>query len=95
MNHYTYKIINKTNGKYYIGMRSSEVNPVEDIGINYFGSSENKELKEELNKDKSNFIYHIIKTYDSRGDAYKDKGDWILETKYNIGSKKKRVEETE
>ena len=27
--------------------------------------------------------------------AYKDKGDWILETKYNIGSKKKKVDETE
>ena len=27
--------------------------------------------------------------------AYKDKGDWILETKYNIGAKKKKVEETE
>jgi hypothetical protein len=27
--------------------------------------------------------------------AYKDKADWILETKYNIGSKKKKVEETE
>ena len=27
--------------------------------------------------------------------AYKDKGDWILETKYNIGSKKKNVEVTE
>lgn len=27
--------------------------------------------------------------------SYKDKDDWILETKYNIGSKKKRVEETE
>ena len=26
--------------------------------------------------------------------AYKDKGDWILETKYNIGSKKKKVEES-
>ena len=26
--------------------------------------------------------------------AYKDKGDWILETKYNIGSKKKKVEAT-
>ena len=25
--------------------------------------------------------------------AYKDKGDWILETNYNIGSKKKKVEE--
>ena len=27
--------------------------------------------------------------------AYKDKGDWILETKYNIGAKKKRVEDAE
>ena len=27
--------------------------------------------------------------------SYKDKGDWILETKYNIGSKRKKVEETE
>ena len=27
--------------------------------------------------------------------AYKDKGDWILETKYNIGAKKKKVEVTE
>ena len=24
--------------------------------------------------------------------AYRDKGDWILETKYNIGSKKKKDE---
>tara|TARA_A100000172_G_scaffold17055_1_gene9328 strand:- start:251 stop:685 length:435 start_codon:yes stop_codon:yes gene_type:complete len=24
--------------------------------------------------------------------SYKDKGDWILETKYNIGSKKKKIE---
>ena len=27
--------------------------------------------------------------------SYKDKGDWILEKKYNIGSKKKKVEVTE
>ena len=27
--------------------------------------------------------------------SYKDKGEWILETKYNIGSKKKKVEVTE
>jgi hypothetical protein len=27
--------------------------------------------------------------------SYKDKDEWILETKYNIGSKKKRVEKTE
>ena len=27
--------------------------------------------------------------------SYKDKGDWILETKYNIGGKKKKAEVTE
>jgi len=27
--------------------------------------------------------------------SYKDKGDWILETKYNIGAKKKKVESEE
>ena len=27
--------------------------------------------------------------------SYKDKGDWILETKYNIGGKKKKVEVTD
>jgi len=27
--------------------------------------------------------------------AFRDKQDWILETKYNIGSKKKKTEETE
>ena len=27
--------------------------------------------------------------------SYKDKGDWILETKYNIGGKRKKVEVTE
>jgi len=27
--------------------------------------------------------------------SYKDKGEWILETKYNIGSKKKRTDEEE
>tara|TARA_R110000796_G_scaffold97265_1_gene204174 strand:+ start:2393 stop:2833 length:441 start_codon:yes stop_codon:yes gene_type:complete len=27
--------------------------------------------------------------------AFRDKQEWILETKYNIGSKKKRIEETE
>jgi hypothetical protein len=26
--------------------------------------------------------------------AHKDKGDWVLETKYNIGSKRKHVEES-
>ena len=27
--------------------------------------------------------------------SYKDKGEWILETKYNIGAKKKKIEDVE
>jgi hypothetical protein len=27
--------------------------------------------------------------------SYRDKGEWILETKYNIGSKKRRVDDSE
>ena len=82
MNHYTYNIINKTNGKYYIGMRSTEVEPKNDIGVNYFGSSCNKEFKQALKEDKSNFIYKVIETYDSKEDAYK--GEKRIHQKINV-----------
>ena len=39
------------------------------------------------------YIYNSY-TNDSGNDAYKDKGEWILETKYNIG-KKGKTQETE
>ena len=82
MNHYTYNIINKTNGKYYIGLRSTEIEPKNDIGVEYFGSSENKELKQALKEDKSNFLYKVIETYDSREDAYK--GEERIHQKINV-----------
>jgi len=40
-------------------------------------------------------IQDLAPLYQIKVLSYKDKDDWILETKYNIGSKKKRVEETE
>ena len=47
-------------------------------------------LLEVLNTDK---IKDIAPLNQIKVLAYRDKGDWILETKYNIGSKKKKNEE--
>ena len=47
-------------------------------------------LVEVLNVDQ---IKDIAPLNQIKGFAYRDKGDWILETKYNIGSKKKKTEE--
>ena len=46
-------------------------------------------LVEVLNTDK---IKDIAPLNQIKVLAYRDKGDWILETKYNIGSKKKKEE---
>ena len=47
-------------------------------------------LVEILNADK---IQDIAPLNQIKVLSYKDKGDWILETKYNIGAKKKKEEE--
>ena len=47
-------------------------------------------LVEVLNTDK---IKDIAPLNQIKVLAYRDKGDWILETKYNIGSKKKKNDE--
>ena len=49
-------------------------------------------LVEILNADK---IQDIAPLNQIKVLSYKDKGDWILETKYNIGGKRKKVEVTE
>jgi len=46
-------------------------------------------LVEILNADK---IQDIAPLNQIKVLSYKDKGDWVLETKYNIGSKKKKVD---
>ena len=38
MFHYVYQITNKINGKMYIGSRTSNIEPVNDLGKKYFSS---------------------------------------------------------
>lgn len=66
IHHYTYKIINKLTGQYYIGRRSCNKSPTEDIGVCYFSSSSNKEFIK-LQKTQSHlFEYQILKVFDNK-----------------------------
>lgn len=72
MNHYTYKITNIKTNKSYVGVRSSEDIPSEDIGIKYFSSSSDKVFISEQRINPENFIYEVINTFDNRVDALTD-----------------------
>ena len=72
MNHYTYKITNIKTNKSYIGVRSCEDTPSEDIGIKYFSSSSDKVFISEQRINPENFIYEVINTFDNRVDALTD-----------------------
>lgn len=70
--HYTYCITNKLNSKKYIGVRSSDILPTDDLGIKYFSSSTDTEFIEEQHTHPESFTYEIINEYDIREDAIKE-----------------------
>lgn len=82
MYHYVYKITNLVpldKRKYYIGVRSSECNPEEDI--NYWGSS--LILKKEIEERGKNFFKKdILKIFDTRKEAFDE--EILLHEKYNV-----------
>lgn len=69
---YVYRIIHlnpQDQRKYYIGVRSCDCLPMDDI--NYWSSS--KSLKEAINKQgKENFVKEILSMWDTRDDALKE-----------------------
>lgn len=66
--HYTYKIINKTTSEYYIGRRSCNRPPEQDLGVCYFSSSTDKAF---INLQKTSphlFEYQICRVFDNKHD---------------------------
>lgn len=64
---YTYSIKNIENGKFYIGSRTAKCmlnrKPEDDLGIKYFSSSKDKELRKAIKDGKVE--YHVLKEYDN------------------------------
>ena len=65
MFHYVYRIDNLINGRFYIGVHSTDKNPEND---NYWGSG--KSIKSAITKHgKENFVKTVLGCFDSRKDA--------------------------
>lgn len=64
--YYTYSIKNIENGKFYIGSRTAKCmlnhKPEDDLGVNYFSSSKDKELRQAIKDGKVK--YSVLQEYD-------------------------------
>lgn len=69
MNHYVYRITNIKLNKHYYGVRSTKINPSDDIGFHYFSSSTDTDFLYEQRENPTNFKYKVIKTFNTRKDA--------------------------
>ena len=67
--HYNYRISNIVLNKHYYGTRTSTHEPKNDIGINYFSSSLDKNFIKDQKENPQNYKYKVIKIFDNRKDA--------------------------
>jgi hypothetical protein len=68
-NNYVYLIEHITSGKYYIGSRSTNLLPEDDIGKKYFSSSRDKNFIKDQKANKDMYKYTVLKNFDNREDA--------------------------
>lgn len=69
MNHYVYRITDLKNHKYYIGSRSCEIDPSDDLGVIYYSSSSDHIFKKRQIEFPSEFKYKIIRNFRKRESA--------------------------
>ena len=67
--HYVYEIIEISTDLKYIGVRSCNRKPEDDLGKRYFSSSTNKEFVKAQKIDPSKYRYAILSVYDNREEA--------------------------
>ncbi len=64
--HYVYEITHTPDEKQYIGVRSCEILPIEDLGEYYFSSSSDKDFIRDQKKNPSNYQYRVIGEFTTR-----------------------------
>ena len=85
--HYTYRITNTLEKKYYYGVHSCDCLPKEDIGVKYFSSSKNKIFKEDIKKNPQNYKYNVVKIFETRKEAVSH--EIFLHNKFEVGKNTK------
>ena len=81
--HYTYRITNIIEKKYYYGVHSCDCLPKEDIGVKYFSSSKNKEFIKDQKENPQNYKYKVVKIFSTRVEALEH--EIFLHAKFNVG----------
>lgn len=82
LNNFVYKITNKDTLKSYIGIRSSDLKPLEDVGVNYFTSSSDLEFYNDFVNNTYDYSIEILGNYDSREKAINKEVE--LHEKFNV-----------
>jgi hypothetical protein len=67
--HYTYLITNCQEEKYYIGSRSCDRLPEDDLGKKYFSSSRNYHFIKDQKTNRENYHYQILETFQTKEEA--------------------------
>jgi len=67
--HYVYRITNTELNKHYYGCRSSNVEPVTDLGKTYFSSSTDKQFILDQRENPKRYKYKVVRTFNSRKTA--------------------------
>jgi len=80
--HYVYRITNFIDNKHYYGARSTNMNPIEELGISYFSSSLDGYFKEDQLLNTNNYKYKIIRIFENREDAISF--EIYLHNKFNV-----------
>ncbi len=80
--HYTYRITNIEEKKYYYGVHSSNIEPKLDLGIKYFSSSLNKSFINDQKINTSKYKYKVIKFFNSKIEALQH--EIYLHAKFNV-----------
>ena len=81
--HYVYRITNKIENKHYYGVRSTKLEPKDDLGIKYFSSSTERVFIKDQKENPYNYKYKIIKIFSTREEAIKL--EIFLHNKFNVG----------
>lgn len=68
-NHYVYIIEHIKSKKYYIGARSTNLLPDDDLGKKYFSSSTNKEFIKDQKENNHHYKYTVLRNFNNRDDA--------------------------
>lgn len=69
--HYAYRLTDISTGKHYMGIRSSKVEPLFDLGFRYFTSSKDSEFVKKFKDNPLQFKRKILRVFKTREESLK------------------------